>query len=120
MIKALVLVAATLGEHWICAAPVDPATNPAFIFLWEFEVDGDELVHKSSTAGVTLRHHIWWNDDRRIIFEWQPLPGNNSLAVIEKLAVSEPSFKVYREGKITADGNVEGTRSPDGTCEIFR
>jgi hypothetical protein len=44
MMKALVLVAATLSEHWVCAAPVDPATNPAFIFIWDFEVDGDELV----------------------------------------------------------------------------
>jgi hypothetical protein len=40
--------------------------------------------------------------------------------VIEKLAVFEPSFKVYPEGKITADGNVEGKHPNDGTCAVFR
>jgi hypothetical protein len=119
MLKALILVAATLSEHWVCATPVDPATNPAYIFLHEFEVEGDELVQKSRNVEVTIRHRILRNDDQRIIFEWMPGSATN-LAVIEKRAVFDPSFKVYPNGKISADGNVEGKPSSEGTCDMFQ
>jgi hypothetical protein len=48
MLKAL-LVAATLSQHWVCATPVDPSTNPAYIFLQDFTVDGNELVQHRAT-----------------------------------------------------------------------
>jgi hypothetical protein len=118
MIKALVLVAATLSEHWVCAAPVDPSTNPAYIFLFDFTVEGNEIVQHSQRADVTLRHRILLNDDRRIIFESQPPPA---LGVIEKRAVLDPSFKIYPQGgEINADGRVEGLLAPQGTCEMFQ
>ena len=107
------------NENWVCAAPVGPPGKLWEIFLWDFELEGDELVQKSNMDGVTIRHRILRNDDQRIIFEWEP-PPKQSLAVIEKLAVFDPSFKIYPEGKITADGNVEGSRAPDGTCEMFQ
>jgi hypothetical protein len=120
VLKALVLVAATFSEHWICAAPVD-SSHPADIFIWDFRVEGNEIVQEAPgpVAGVVTRHPILWNDDRHIVFQWLAWPLA-SLAVIEKLAVSDPSFKLYSAGaKMDADGNVEGQLTPEGTCELF-
>jgi hypothetical protein len=120
MMKALVLVATTLSEHWVCATPVSPVGPSYNIFLYDFEIEGDELVEKvPEGTGENLRHRILRNDDQRIIFEWEPPPAK-SLAVIEKRAVFDPSFKVYQGGKMSVDGNVEGSIFPKGTCEMFR
>jgi hypothetical protein len=53
VIKALIL-AAMIGEHWVCATPVDSKINLADIFLFDFEVE-EKIVQKSGTAGATLR-----------------------------------------------------------------
>jgi hypothetical protein len=49
VIKALVLVAATVSEHWVCALPVDPSVDPrvdpSLISLFDFETDWDELIY---------------------------------------------------------------------------
>jgi hypothetical protein len=117
MIKALVLVAATLSEHWVCGNLVEPEKYN--IFLYDFEIEGDELVQKvPGGAGETLRLRILRNDDRRIIFEW--LPPSWPTRTLGVRAVFGPSFKIYPEGKISADGNVEGKPSIEGTCEMFR
>ena len=61
MIKALVLVAATLSEHWVCAMP--NKLEPAHAILFDFQFAGDEVIEKSSGFGWEIRYHIMKNDN---------------------------------------------------------
>jgi hypothetical protein len=56
------------------------------------------------------------NDDRAIAVEWPPMPKQPSFAVIDKVL---GSWKVYVEAEISADGNVEGLISSEGSCQMF-
>src|SRR5262245_51205948 len=62
VIKALIL-AAMIGEHWVCATPVDSKINLADIFLFDFEVE-EKIVQKSGTGGATLRQTFTWSRHR--------------------------------------------------------
>lgn len=61
MIKAIVLVAATLGEHWVCAIP--NKLEPSHTILFDLQVAGDRLVQK---LPVETGYQILRNDDRAI------------------------------------------------------
>lgn len=116
MIKAIILAAAVLGEHWVCGVPT--LVDPAHINLFDFDTSGDDLVvHAPGPTAVNLRYHMLRNDDRAIVVEWPTLlPAKHGLAVIDKVL---GSFKVYVDPEIVAGGNVEGLISAEGSCLMF-
>jgi hypothetical protein len=61
MIKALVLIAATMGEHWVCAIP--NKLEPPHTIIFDLQVAGDRLVQ---SLPVETGYLILRNDDQAI------------------------------------------------------
>jgi hypothetical protein len=61
VIKAIVLVAATLGEHWVCAMP--NKLEPAHAIIFDFQFAGTEIIETSPSLGWEIRYRIMQNDN---------------------------------------------------------
>jgi hypothetical protein len=61
VIKTIVLVAATLGEHWVCAMP--NKLEPAHATIFDFQFAGEEVIEKSPSFGGEIRYRIMQNDN---------------------------------------------------------